>query len=223
MFDTKLYENPTYDENNFGNNTTIALDNNSIGSDRIGLWMCDHWDTVGTEKTINYATLYMYFDAVNMTDSIDLRLMLKPWGEGNGDNIPVVGAADDNCWEHPDSSWTLNCAQSADDAGAFNRLDGSGPDRRATPFASFLVTSGVTGWYSVVIPGSICNSWYNGSLTNYGVHIWRRTTTGAASVCTIRASEWADSATTPYIVIDYNASGEPPTTNRRRTIQMMDN
>jgi len=209
IYDTKLYQN--YNDINFGGSATLTIFNSS-GLNRLTLFKFTNIDTIGTGQVIDSLKIQLYCTAEGDA-TVGMFEVFKPWFEGNSDNATENGAADDNHWFHPDSSWGAEMLGNASDAGTQNRNSGSGVDRTATAMDSESITT-INALYTFWVNVGLARDWYDGDKEPFGVAFIETSTAGTT---VFASSENATTANRPKVTIYYHSSGTV-TANRRAAV-----
>jgi hypothetical protein len=209
IYDTKLYQN--YNDINFGGSATLTIFNSS-GLNRLTLFKFTNIDTIGTGQVIDSLKIQLYCTAESDA-TVGMLEVFKPWFEGNSDNATENGAADDNHWFHPDSSWGAEMLGNTSDAGTQNRNSGSGADRTATAMDTESVTTANT-WYTFWVSAALARDWYDGDKEPFGVAFIE---TSMAGTTVFASSENATTANRPKVTIYYHSSGTV-SANRRAAV-----
>jgi hypothetical protein len=120
-------------------------------------------DTLGSDKIITAAWLYLYnYDNFN-SGGYDVHYVLKPIIEGISDgDLNADSGATWNDWDALDLEWGKAGCDSADDNGVRNSSDGTNADRKANTIGKFWNEQNGTDslWDSVSLDTSVINSLY---------------------------------------------------------------
>lgn len=168
---------------------------------------------VGATITGCVDSMYCYFQTVD--GDIGAYRVLKPWEEGNLNNVdPEEGEGctwDD--WYADSKEWAIAGCDSANDQGVDNSGDGDEPDRKATAEDTENVTT-VNTWYAWSISTTLAQGWYDGTINEEGIIlIW-----DGASKNNFYSTE--NDSNQPFWTFTYT-TGEPPEvapTRRRRPV-----
>ncbi|MEW5795793.1 MAG: DNRLRE domain-containing protein, partial [Candidatus Zixiibacteriota bacterium] len=210
IYDTKIYMN--YNDINFGGSQTLTI-LNSTNLHRRVLFKFTNIDTVGAAKIIDSVAIDLYCTS-QAGATVGMFELWKDWYEGSGDNAVEAGAVDDNHWYHPDSAWTREAADSANDSGAQNRGNGTGVDRKATAMASVTVSAAST-WYRFRVSPVLAQDWYSGAKQPYGVIFME---TGNNGTTVFASSEYATATNRPKVTIYYHAASAQTVARRRAAL-----
>ena len=169
-------------------------------------------DSIPAGNTIVSAICSTYFtSAPPDTYAVAILLLKDCWPEhdtGSGE-----GGVTTYDWASPDSEWAKTHADSADDTGSFNCLDGDGPDRQETPMDSVLMDG--EGWYSFDITEGIKSCYANSR--GFGMLLLTRSDGNTA----IRSGEYSDGSLGPRITIIHESAAAATGNRRRRESQRM--
>ena len=207
IYDAKFYQN--YNDINFGGSQTLTILNSSAVNRR-AVFKFVNMDTIGIGREVDSMAIDLYCTS-QAGATVGMFELWKDWYEGASDNATETGAVDDVHWYHPDSAWTKEIADSADDNGTQNRGNGTGADRAATAMASVTVST-ISTWYRFRVSAGLAQDWYEGAKQPYGVIFIE---TGNAGTTVFASSEYSTTAYRPKVTLYYHTTA-PQNLSRRR-------
>lgn len=210
IYDAKFYQN--YNDINFGGSQTLTILNSS-GVNRRAVFKFINMDTVGAGRVVDSMAIDLYCTS-QAGATVGMFELWKDWYEGSSDNAIESGAADDVHWYHPDSTWTKEIADSANNNGFQNRGNGTGADRAATAMASVTVSAAST-WYRFRVSVALAQAWYGGTKQPYGVMFIE---TSNAGNTVFASSEYSTAAYRPKVTIYYHAAAAQSLSRRRAAL-----